>query len=302
MRDDHTMPDPTQPPHADRPKRPGLWVALVLLVLGGLGAAYYLTTRGEPAGEPPPEAEVTEAEVMERVDAGVAPEAADAGDVALEPEPRGKSPTEILRQYGARGSGSETLDGWLSAPGVLRRLAAAVHQVAQGESPRKVLDFIEIQKRFSVVESWDPEAHEAGLLPGGVGRSEDRIFIDPRSYDRYDEIAGILAAADTKVWARGYRRLRPYFERIFREVAEPGQRFDDVLARALGRVAAAEIPGEQPELTEKGAVFLFKDPALEGRSEVDKHLIRMGPENAAAVQEAARDFARHAGLRLEAGR
>lgn len=271
----------------------GLWVgaagALLVAAIGGAGYFYWSADEPAPRPAPPPAAEPTKAA------APVAPSVSPEVEAAVEQPPR-ENPAVLLRRAAARGSDSKRLAKWLEAPGIFRRLAAGVRLVAEGRSPRGVAGFVEVPGRFSVVESWDPKARSSGRLPPGVSADDmDRIFIARESYARYDEIAKVFASANAQAWGRGYRRLRPYFERVFSEVAKPGERFDDVLGRAIERVLTAEVP-EQPELVENGAIFKFKDPELEALSDVEKHLIRMGPKNAAAIQASVRQFARSAGF------
>ena len=256
-----------------------LGLAAILIVAG----AFYLRGRSAPT----PAA---------AVDAAVAPDATASLDAELpeevvEPEVdpgtgMKRTPDQILRIVAARGSPSPELEGWLSADGVLRRTAAAVLLLSQGRSPRSMLGFIQIGEPFKVVDT----------LVASKGKGDDRILIAPESHARYDVLARVIKGADVAEWGRGYRRLRPHFNAAFAEVAEPEQRFDDVLAAAISRLLAAKVPEGPIELVERGAVFLYADPALESLSEAEKHMIRLGPANAAVVQEALRVFARNAGL------
>ncbi len=223
-----------------------------------------------------------------------APDAQAAADEPIEPEvdPGTGAPLsadQVLRRLATRGSSSPELASWLSAEGVLRRIAAAALLISQGRSPRNMLGFIQIADPFKVIDT----------LVESKGKGEDRILIAPESYARYDVLARVVKGADVAEWGRGYRRLRPHLNAAFAEVAEPGQRFDDVLAAAITRLLAARVPEGPIELVEKGALFLFADPALESLSDAEKHMIRLGPANAAVIQEGLRVFARNAGLRVE---
>lgn len=275
-----------QPPSPKR--RPGAALPLALLLFAGaLGAGAFLFLRPPPAtssapdGGPNPVAPAPDPEPPPQ-EAPVEPEVDPSTGQVL-------SPDELLRRVAAQGSPSPELAAWLSAEGVLRRIAAAVLLASQGRSPRALLSFIPISQPFKVVDT---------LVASG-GRGEDRILMSPESPARYDFLARVLQASDAAAWGRGYRRLRPHFNAVFAEVAEPGQRFDEVLSQAVRRVLAAEVPEGPIELVEKGAVFHYADPRLEALSELEKHLIRMGPTNTKAVQESARIFARAAGLAVE---
>lgn len=260
-----------------------------MIALGGAAAWWWVgsdappgpTQTGAEPVAPPPDGGLAEAPAP---DAGVEP--------ASEPPPP-VDPEADLRRIARDGSASEQLAGWLEAPGLFRRIAAAVHLVAMGRSPREPLAFMAPKGRFAVLESWDPE--DRGRLPASA-RGEDRVYLDPESYRRYDPLREALRGADVEAWGRGYRRLAPAFERLYAEVAAPDERFEHALAEALRRVREVELPAGLIALEARGATFLYADPKLEGLDEVSKHLIRMGPKNAAAVQDAAARFARAAAL------
>jgi hypothetical protein len=59
----------------------------------------------------------------------------------------------------------------------------------------------------------------------------------------------------------------------------------DVASAELLRVS---VPDESPEVAEKGALYAFVDPKLEGLSAAQKHLLRMGPRNAKIIQDKLR--------------
>lgn len=264
------------PPY--RPKKNGAVIAVLTVVAIGAGAAAYWVFHS-PAPPPPPAP--TEA---------VTPEAsADAGlleaDSGLTMPAAAVDGDTLLRSLAGRASKSADLARWLSADGILQRIAAAVRLIAIGQSPRPVLSFIELKGDF-VAPDVTPTSPTS------------RALIAPESYARYDEIAQIFASVDAAYCGRAYAQLRPYFDAVFSQVAKPGERFDDVLVEAIGRLVTVPLPGEPVEVVAKGGIYLFKDPALESRSPAEKHLLRMGAKNAAVIQNALRRFAESARLRL----
>jgi hypothetical protein len=84
--------------------------------------------------------------------------------------------------------------------------------------------------------------------------------------------------------ARAYRQLSPYLEGAFAQIAQPGERFDDVLRAAIERLRAVPVPVGPIEVVPKGALYLYADAALEARPPAEKQLLRFGPTNQAALQ------------------
>ena len=248
-------------PEAPTPRRGPGWTVpvLVLLAAGGWGAWWLMKQR------PPVEAPVA------AVDAG----APDAG--AVEP-PLQESDPEVRHQL-AGVSGDPLWRSWLEQVDLARRFAAAVQQVADGDSPRVSVPFLAPAGAFQVRE---PKRGPA--------------TIDPRSHARYDGVAKAFASIDTPKAAAAYRALHPLLDRAWRELGPPGTRFDDALARAVARLLEVPVPKGEVEVVPKGALWAFKDEALERRTAAEKHLLRMGPENMLRVQVKLRELQGGLGL------
>ncbi len=266
-----------------------LMIGLTLVVLLGIGAttAYFLRPRA-----PTPIHKVA-------LDAGasIAPEATPDAGVSTNPsEPapvaRRGSPDARLRALTKRASRSKLLRKWSMSQGILQRTAAAVRLVARGDTPKPVLGFISLDRRFIVEEQLLSKSEQKR-----TGEYE-RVFISPKSYARYDPITDALTSMKPEAMAFAYRKLRPDYNRAFSQVAARGERFEDVLTEAIRRLVNVEVPSGKIELKSKGAVYAFLDPKLEAMSPAEKQLIRMGPKNAQKIQRALRRFARSAGLRL----
>ncbi len=266
-----------------------LMIGLTLLVLLGIGGttAYLL----RPNAAPPVRKIALDAGVSTpdqgTFDAGLAAELDPPTTPGLP-----KNPDARVRALTERASRSKLLRKWSRSQGVLQRTAAAVRLVARGDTPKPVLGFISLDRRFIVEEK---------LLSKSVQKKTgeyERVFISEKSYARYDAITKALTSMKPQAMAYAYKRLRPDFNRAFSQVAGPGERFDDVLAQAIRRLLKVSVPTERIELKSKGAVYAFLDPALEALSPAEKQLIRMGPKNAQKIQNMLRSFARAAGLKL----
>lgn len=195
--------------------------------------------------------------------------------VADIPEPEPPEPVEkVVKTLQV----DTALNEWLSVPGIVKRLAAATWRVSNGRSPTPVLGFIVVEGRFKVKEDGD------------------KMIIDPATYERYDPIIDRIVAVDPTQAARTYRRLRPNFEAAFREISKPGEKFHNVAKKAVARVLSVEVPPGEIEVVGKGATFFYADESLESLDQADKHVIRLGPNNAKRVQDWLRAVAREADL------
>jgi hypothetical protein len=253
------------------------FIVVVVLAALAVGGVYLWQRRGDVP------------EVVEQVlafDAGVVeepPPPLDAPDGGLRAPPIRGAPVsgdDLLRRMVSGGSKSLDLAGWLANPDVIQRMAAAARLVSEGKSPRPVLMFVEIPGSFTVID-----------------RADGKILLDPKSYARYDALVAALTSLEPAYAAKMYSDLRPYFESAFSQVARPNESFDDVLSAAVLRVTSVQVPEGDIELIEKGAIFLYQDPALESLSAAEKHVIRMGPKNVEALHAWLRSFSQSVGLR-----
>lgn len=234
------------------------------------------------------------------------PEAIEAA--TPEPPPPVHSPADgdaVLRRLGSAASKSPVLEGWLASQGIVQRIVAAVRLLRDGRSPSPVLGFIDIEGEFSIVET--KTTAQAPAMPTSTAKigsnrsvptTTERLFISPGSCARYDALTSLFTSIDPAYAGRAYAELRPYFESAFKDVAAPGERFDDVLRAALRRLVSVSVPDDPIEVVPRGAIYLFHDPALEALSPAEKHMLRMGPKNARAFQDALRRFAMSAGITL----
>jgi len=165
-----------------------------------------------------------------------------------------------------------------SEPDLIRVMVAATDRVAHGASPRRQLAALAPEGSFQATT--DDRGH---LVPAGP------------SFTRYDLIADIVNALDTESAALAYQRLRPLLGEAYGEIAPPGSRFDQALARAIAELLA--VPAiESPELEATLEGYRYRDPRLEALSPAQKHLLRMGAANVRRLQAKLSAFAQAADL------
>jgi DUF3014 family protein len=253
-------------------KAPLVVLVLAVLVAAGLWANRRFGLREEPPAPPP--ATSAGAERGAAVPGAPAPGAVtgvpDLGANVGEEEVRALadtlSPSELVRRVLAQGD-------------VARRAAVLIDNLAEGASPRRQLEPLRPDRPFSVLR------HEGG-----------EAVIDPASYARYDPFADAIASVDARAAAKAYRSLHTVLELAYRALGYPEASLDAVTARALHRIAGAPVAEGDVPVVEREGVFAFRDERLERASQVEKHLLRMGPRNTRLVQAKARELLEALGL------
>ncbi|HXZ36538.1 MAG TPA: DUF3014 domain-containing protein [Thermodesulfobacteriota bacterium] len=249
--------------------------AVLVLLLLGAGVLYWYYTRppatppaieqpkAEAPSQPPPSAEVKVGEEKE------AP-----------PQPEVKIPAldqsdDFVRQMMKNLSPHGKLGEWLKIKNIIRVFVAAVDNIANGKSPRPQLGFLSPGQAFP------------------VGEKGDRIYLDPKGYERFDIITDAIVSFSSSRTVQGYQKLRPLFQEAYRELGYPQKDFHATFIQAMKRIMDTPIVEREVLLKEegKGLNYVFIDDGLENMSEVQKHLLRMGPKNTKKIQQKVREIA-----------
>jgi hypothetical protein len=251
------------------------WIGLAVIAVIVLGVGGYFLFREKPVQEPLPAAEAP-------------PQPAPPAPAPAEPAPAAPAPAkeplpaaslgladsdEYVRQKGEELAAEPAWAQWLANKNLIRRLTAAVVNIAEGKTPRKHLDFLAPQKPFTALKK------EGGLI------------LDPRAYERYNFFAEIVARLDAPKAVRLFKDVKPVFQEAYRELGYPQGDFQAVLIYAIQELLL--VPVVEGEIAVKEAVLSYwmVDDALEDLTEAQKHLLRMGPENTLKIQKKLREIA-----------
>ena len=169
---------------------------------------------------------------------------------------------------------------WLATKGLIENFAITTLNVSEGRPPVKHLRALAPTARFRVRSA-------------GSG-----VFLDPVSYQRYDEYASAVDGLDVIGTARLYLTLKPRILDAYRALGYPDGDFDPVLAKAIADLLA--VPGIDHEIPvwQKTLSYVFVDPQLEALTPAQKLLLRMGPRNNGLVKQKLNQIAKALGLHL----
>ncbi len=257
-----------------RRRRGSAWRWVLAVVIAAAVGAYFLLP---PSAPPPP-----------------VPIAASGGGVTPNPRPTlpreaSHEPPELplpplaesdpaVRDLAGGLSSRPDVAHWLSERSLVQRLVAVVDDIAEGATPRPLL---------------------LSMAPAGafatVTRGE-RVYVDPQSYARYDDVADAFTSLDADRCAQVYVRLTPLIDEAYRDLGRPERRFGDALGRAIARLLATPVVEGDVELRPLVTTYAFARPDLEALSPAQKQLLRMGPRNVRAIQTHLRAIAAALGI------
>ena len=161
---------------------------------------------------------------------------------------------------------------WIKNGELIRKIVAIVDNVALGESPVNHLDFLSPEKDFQVI------------------RRREKIYINTKSYKRYNQITDVFASLDTEYCFHLYKRLKPTLEKAFKELGYPKVTFEIRLKQAMDVILKTPIIKGNILLEKKVITYAFADSRLERLNPAQKHLIRMGPGNLVRIQKKIKEF------------
>ncbi len=239
-------------------------VFAVVLVLIAAGAAVYFFFLIPP----PPEEKAALAPQEPSVSAKIQPEE------EIEPiEVELNESDELVRNLVKELSSHPGFARWLLSDNLIRRFVSIVDTIAYGRSPRRLINSIELEGDFRVSEA------------------EGKIFLDPKSYERYKRVADIFASLDTKGSVKLYKQMRLSIQQAYRELGYPEEDFNATLKKAIQELLKAPIVEDRIYLEKDVITYTIADPELEKLSPAQKHLVRMGPENMRTIQAKLREIA-----------
>jgi hypothetical protein len=178
----------------------------------------------------------------------------------------------VIRELAAELSSRPELTAWLVSEDLVRRFVASVNNIADGGSPRQHVEFLRPDRGFQVKES------------------RDGLTIDAASYARYDVVAQVFDSLDSEGVVALYAELEPLIDDAYAEISQPGSRFDDRLDKAVEELLAVPVVETDIRVTKKVVTYTYADPNLEGLSQAQRQLLRMGPDNVRIIQAKLREI------------
>ena len=162
--------------------------------------------------------------------------------------------------------------GWIVTDGLARRIVAAVEAVADGYSPREELVFAR------------------PTTPLFIRYEGVQAVITDASFRRYDLAADVVASIDPADLVEVYRMVRPKLEVVHDRLPYTRGEFHARVLEAIDHLVEVAVPDGPYAVMRQTRTWAFADAELEGLSDAQRHLLRMGPRNARSIQASLRRF------------
>lgn len=162
--------------------------------------------------------------------------------------------------------------------------------VISRDMARRIVATIDNLPRKKVAERLLPVRPPGGqLATSGQG---EIVTLNPSNYARYARYVKLAQSVDTKQLVSLYVHYYPLFQQAYRELGYPKKQFNDRLVQAIDDLLSAPEARQPVELVRPKVLYEFEDPALEDLSAGRKIMLRIGPDNAAAMKAKLREVRR----------
>jgi hypothetical protein len=169
---------------------------------------------------------------------------------------------------------SENFLSWFNIKHVIRKYLIIINDLSQNQILYKHRKFLKIPQRIIVKN----DSHG--------------LYLAKESYGRYNLLADAIASIDTKKGIDLYVRFKPLFEQVYEEFGYPEEyRLEDIFMKAAANVLKAPRQKGRINLVRHSLRYKFADKKLEALNNVEKQMLRMGPDNTKKIQAKLRQLA-----------
>ncbi|MBN1140991.1 MAG: DUF3014 domain-containing protein [Deltaproteobacteria bacterium] len=155
---------------------------------------------------------------------------------------------------------------------VIERLVLLVHSLTESKLP---LDKVSLRTASG---------------PFRVQTEPEKIFISAENSRRYAPFTRLAEQLDSDTAVAAYQRLYPLLQQAYEELGVSTGTFHQRLLEVIDHLLATPEVKGPIALVQPHVLYQFADPELEALSAGQKILLRIGPENAAAVKGKLREL------------
>lgn len=163
-------------------------------------------------------------------------------------------------------------------PQVVENFVVFIDNAAAGSVARDFSILKAPKGKFSVTQ---PQMAEFGKMT---------YVADEKSYDRYNLHAQVLTLIPTDFLVEIYQKLQPDMEQAYQQIGYSDFDFNEKLLVVIDQMLSVPVLIEAPALVSPSAMYEYADPELESLNDLQKLLLRMGPDNVRLVQSKLREL------------
>lgn len=272
--------DPNYQPQAGGKGK--LIAALAIVIVLAVVVIWYLMQDQNPRQSAIPEPVAVESQVntVDEPDDDLVPDPADTVELGDEDAAEAEAePMEVAEPEPELPALTESTDEIIAS---LKAEEQPVEPIQSEQLIRDAVIFVDNVRNGVVVRDAVPVAGPKGDFR--VLEQDDKIYIDPRSYDRYNSMVDWFVSLDVEVLESLLERYQPLVEEALAEIGYPDTTPETVLVDAIDVLMATPSVGTVIELNDHSVMYRYADPALEALPDAQKQMLRLGPDNMRRVK------------------
>lgn len=217
----------------------------------------------QPAPASPAETEIDQAPEPEVIADPVTDVAEPAPEPEAEPLPSLEQSDPVLKQELLQLNWQPGLAGLINTEQMVRNLVVTVDNLAQQQLVANHPVVAPLDQPFVAKAAADGQTYQ----------------IDPATFQRYQPYLSLLESVEPEQMLQIIARYQPLFEQAFTELGYPDLTFRQRLQQALQQFLAIEPITADTTLVRKTVAYTYADPNVENLSDLEKQIIRLGPDN-----------------------
>ena len=178
----------------------------------------------------------------------------------------------------ARSAGIDGRDGRATGTAIVRPEMVVRHMVVTVDN---------LSRKRAAVQLWPVKPVPGQFMIHG---DDQHATLDPANYQRYTTYVQVLQMVDTKQLADLYFHFYPLFQQAYQNLGYPNGYFNDRLVETIDNLLQTPDVKGDVALVRPNVMYQYADPNLESLSAGQKVLLRMGPDNEAAVKAKLREL------------
>jgi hypothetical protein len=161
--------------------------------------------------------------------------------------------------------------------------------LAEDQIIRKFVVFVENISRGEFPQTGLPYKNLGREMP--VQNIDENLFVmEEVAHTRFDDAIRIFTEIDVEASIALYQLVLPLFQQAYAEIGFRNVSFDETLRDAINNVLRTTNMEGPYQLVKPSVMYLYADAEIENLLEVQKQLIRIGPDNTSTLKAKLREF------------
>ncbi|WP_435275527.1 DUF3014 domain-containing protein [Psychrobium sp. nBUS_13] len=156
-------------------------------------------------------------------------------------------------------------------------LPTATNHLNNKDIVRNFVTFVDNASRGDLAAKFSPILSPSAKF--SINEIEQEMYIDPESYERYTPYVDTINSLNVDMAIDALVFMAPLLDEAYMELGYEQGAFVGTLDLALGEMLQAPVIRNPIKVIAPSAMYKYADPQLEGLSDIQKLMLRMGPDN-----------------------